>query len=775
MDGSTTTPNETPRADRVEIILQRLEGLPTLSSVATRVLELTSDDDADVRDLVGMIESDPSMTTKILSMCRRADRGVRGDALTLNRAVVLLGFDAIRNAVLSVEIFGLFPPAADAGESMEVTPLSPDSQPRLRFDRAAFWKHCIATAVACELLAGRLRQVDGFDPSEAFTCGLLHDLGKLALSHLLPKSYERVVELTEMQVGDIAEMERRVIGVDHHTVGKRLAERWSLPHVLQDVMWLHGQPFESLPDLPHQRMIALVTLADAVVRSQHIGFSGTRKSPRDLAPLASRVGLAATDIEAILETLFAETQRRSQELGLDEAPSIDLLLSSIAGANRSLGQINSALERRSRQARRQERVLRAISEFHKRDDRAQSVVSTAGHVVASAAREFGRGFFAMLCPTTAQDEWQILQFQGDGRLTRSQIVDPKITDAELEDLADDLQVSVGAMALLPWLTEYVGDASDVRRVRLLPLRYNSRLVSILLHDRCFTDLDLTRTELMALCETWSAAIAAASQHEGARRLGEQLAESNRVLTETQAKLARTQAMASLGEMAAGAAHEMNNPLCVISGRSQVLAHRLEDTDDRRMAQQIAEQAHRLSDLITSLHLFGEPPAPKRRSVELKALVDRAIESARARRGTDIPIEVDSDADDALGWVDGEQVAQALTELIVNAIEAEPETIIRVRIETMREDGRLSISVKDDGRGMSDRTLEHAFDPFFSEKAAGRQAGLGLARAQRFVAAHGGEISLESAPGEGTVATIRLAHDSLANGTAEDGVATKSIA
>ena len=87
----------------------------------------------------------------------------------------------------------------------------------------------MAVACASELLASALPKSAGVDRSEAFVCGLLHDLGKVALDAVLPKSFGRVVEAAEMLRGNIADLERTVIGLDHMVVGKRLAERWNLP------------------------------------------------------------------------------------------------------------------------------------------------------------------------------------------------------------------------------------------------------------------------------------------------------------------------------------------------------------------------------------------------------------------------------------------------------------------------------------------------------------------------------------------------------------------
>ncbi len=776
-----TVAEHSARSDRVEVILQQLHTLPTLSPIAVRLLSLTSSDESEVAEIVKIIECDPSITAKILSLCRRAETGLGTRITTVDRAVVMLGFEAIRNAVLSIEIYNLFEstrpvqPRAEAGDGG-----SPEGAPGRPFDSAGFWMHSIAVAIAAELLArrrqrrsqGPSRGATDASPDEAFVCGLLHDLGKLALERLLPRGYERVIELTEQRQGNIAEMERRVIGLDHHTTGKRLAEQWSLPHVIQDVMWLHGQPVESLPALPHEAMIALVTLADHIVRKQHVGFSGNHVFADDLATLCTHVGVTLDDAREVAQQVHVETAQRCEVLGLSQTPAEGLFLASIARANQALGRINEALERRSQAAHRGEQVLRAIIDFHQQATPGLSIVAVCGNVVASATREFGRGFYAVLYPSARSEAWQIGQFSCDGRLLRAQTVDVPAAGLDVDSLSDDLQVSVGMLGLLPTLSESIGDASDLRNVRLLPLRSGWGLSAVLLHDRPLREMGLSRSQMLALCETWAAAIAAARQHEGARQLGEQLAESNRILTETQAKLARTQALASLGEMAAGAAHEMNNPLCVISGRSQVLAGQLTNPRERRMAEQISEQAQRLSDLITSLHLFTEPPRPEPTRVRLADLVGRAVRLARERAGMNAPVTVRLAADLPDAWFDGEQIGSALVELVVNAIEACPRHFVDVQVQidqshesadprevssrdAAAEQGRLMIVVKDDGHGMNEHTLNHACDPFFSVKPAGRQPGLGLSRAQRLVGANGGTIEFESQPNVGTTARIIL--------------------
>ena len=293
---------------RIELILQQLEQLPTLPAVATRVLQVTADEEASIAEIVSLISSDAALTARILQLVHRADTGVRADAVTLERAVILLGFEAVRSAVLAVSVFETF---------------SGSNQNQTQFSRAEFWKHSLATACCAELLGEAIESAHGreagFRPSEAFVCGLLHDLGKVALDAILPKSFARVVEAADLLRGNIADVERTVIGLDHMVVGKRLAERWELPAIIRESIWLHGQLPEALPDsVKYPRMINLVTLADLLVRQQHLGYSGNYSFPINQDRLIEATGLSAAGVENAMKHLVDRIESRAHALQLGQ-------------------------------------------------------------------------------------------------------------------------------------------------------------------------------------------------------------------------------------------------------------------------------------------------------------------------------------------------------------------------------------------------------------------------------------------------------------------------
>ncbi len=735
--------------DRVTFILRQIDGLPTLPAVAARLLQLTSSDDSHAKQVTELIAADPSLTARLLGMCRKADKGVHSDVITVDKAVVLLGFNAVRNAVLSVKVFETF--EADRSDQ--------------RFDRSGFWVHALAVAVAAEQIAQRLHLAEA-RPDEAFVCGLLHDLGKLALDRVLPRAFSRCLEMAETRQCDLATCEQTIIGLDHHTAGKRLAEQWKLPHRLADCIWLHGTPYAALPNLPHRTLIGIVQLADGLARQQHVGTSGSHGlgAANGIEPLAETLGLNAGQVRDIASELHERVEERGRILGLHEQPTREMFLDSIQHANASLGRLNETLEQRSRLAGAQKRVLDTLTTFNEARRPGQSVSDVVDDVLESARGIFGDGYFGVLVPDGRQDlnpqateVWQLAEAASGS----SEISNPTRRLVERPSYAPDLRIlgldhpgGLKFSSLMPQIADALSPSADHANVRALPMSCGWGNAGILLYDH---PSGLPNSVIRPLLGAWGAAIAVAGKHLGAIRLGDDLAEANSELSGIQSHLLDQASMARLGEMAAGAAHEMNNPLTVIAGRSQVLAQALpHGSKEHTSALLIAREAHRLSNLITCLHLFADPPSPNRDAVDISLLIQQIIgklNSDRLRRQESVQFSVSIRSDVPVISADPELLTQALTELIENAIQSSPKDAIQISVVTTNNPHTLEIRVIDDGDGMSPHTLSHALDPFFSVRPAGRRVGMGLPRARKLMEAHGGDLRLRSVSGRGTTASL----------------------
>lgn len=744
--------SQVPKPQRIELILRQLDTLPTLPSVAARLLELTSDEQANIQEVIGLVSADPALTAKIISQCTRADRGVSSEVVTIQKAVKLLGFSAVRNTVLSLSVLEVF--SKDDAASPGSIADERDPEP---FDRGGLWTHALAVGVLAELIAKAHPGQHDLPADQAFVCGLLHDIGKLALDQVLPRSYARVVEICKNKRSSMAQAERQIVGIDHHTAGKRLAEHWGLPHAIQDCIWLHASPYEALPELAHRRMVGLIGLSNTIVRRQMLGFSGNHGPAADTDTLIDQLGLSRSSVESATTQLYDELQRRGEALGLVDSPSQELLMQSIQRANEALGRLNEQLNVSSHQAAGQGMVLDVIASFHAQATPGRSTQDMLEAVMASARSLFGQGYYAVLYPTAMGDResWLIGQQTGQAGTTYESL-DPPPSAPALSKIDAHEPAAMNLMGLLPWISEHLTGAKDVREARLLPLSSGWGTAAILIHEH--PQLPAWQVLQPLLC-TWGSSIAAAAQHEGVRRMSEALNEANTELADAQDALLKQQSLARLGEMAAGAAHEMNNPLAVIAGRSQLLSKSLtQGSREQQAAQLVFQESHKLSDLITALHMFASPPTPRSKPVELLGLLSDIVRTARQarskrERSTEITMGVKGEL--PIIHCDPAMIARALTELLLNALQSNPKGEVHLSAFVNLASESVVLKVVDDGDGMDGRTLTHAFDPFFSSKPAGRQVGMGLARAQQLVMAHGGRIDLQSILNAGTTATLTL--------------------
>jgi signal transduction histidine kinase len=206
----------------------------------------------------------------------------------------------------------------------------------------------------------------------------------------------------------------------------------------------------------------------------------------------------------------------------------------------------------------------------------------------------------------------------------------------------------------------------------------------------------------------------------------------------------------LAELAAGAGHEINNPLAVISGNAQRLLRTEQDLDRADSLRAIVRQAHRISGILRDLMQFARPPHPTVRALLLSELVLGARdEQAPFAQEREIHLELKGAM--AGVWVQGDmkQLRHALAAVIRNGIDAaQPGGWVRISIHD-GEGEQVAVTVEDSGPGLNPDAVEHAFDPFYCGRSAGRGRGLGLPTAWQLVRQNGGELKYEPVEGEPT--------------------------
>ncbi len=286
--------------------------------------------------------------------------------------------------------------------------------------------------------------------------------------------------------------------------------------------------------------------------------------------------------------------------------------------------------------------------------------------------------------------------------------------------------------------------------------------------------------MLLVSQSWGMTLRTAQIREQQTVLTESLAAANRERGAAQQQLVRAKSLASLGEMAAGAAHEMNNPLAVVCGRAQLLAAKIHDAAMKQEASLIAQQGERLSQIITDMMEFAKPVSPRMDPLNMALVVEEAVKIAGERahppgspphpHAATVHVECAANLPPARG--DAHQIKSAVAEIIVNALQATtaaqadaaqrrpadptrdpPPVSVQVRHDSL--DRQIIVQVTDQGIGMNQTVMKKAFAPFFSDKKAGRNRGMGLAKALRWVENHGGTIRLDSTPSAGTTAVVIL--------------------
>jgi two-component system, NtrC family, sensor kinase len=224
------------------------------------------------------------------------------------------------------------------------------------------------------------------------------------------------------------------------------------------------------------------------------------------------------------------------------------------------------------------------------------------------------------------------------------------------------------------------------------------------------------------------------------------------LQQREAKLLKAERLAGLGALAAGVAHELNNPLGVILGYATTLRRSIVDAETTEDLRIIEEEAHQCRRIVEDLVTFAREPRLERATVDLPSLV-RDVVSRLERAGELAPNVVRLvGARSAEAWIDGNRVGQVIRNLLLNAAaSATSGESIEVRIDDGPE--QVALHVEDNGVGIAREDLPHLFEPFFSKRPGG--TGLGLAVSHGIVMAHGGTIQLRSGHGGGTTATVHL--------------------
>ncbi len=271
----------------LESVLENLGDMPTLPSVVARLTRIISDPETTAADVNAVLSSDPGLVTKILKLVNSSYYGFSRRIATISNAVVILGYNQVRNLALSAFIYDAFAAKGDAA-----------------FDLTGFWKHSIGAAFMSSQLARRL---DVKMEEDAFICGLLHDLGKLIMARNARDHLRAVVTLAGKKDTLFFTAEKEILGYDHAQLGGVVMEEWNLPEVLVSVVRCHHDPL-SAPDNA-VTLACIVNAADIVARSMLMGNPGDASVPELTEAVWNRINMDWNALEGIMKHVAEEYSR----------------------------------------------------------------------------------------------------------------------------------------------------------------------------------------------------------------------------------------------------------------------------------------------------------------------------------------------------------------------------------------------------------------------------------------------------------------------------------
>jgi putative nucleotidyltransferase with HDIG domain len=283
-----------------EIILsvtELIDQLPALPIVVQRILNLLGREDSSSRQIADAISLDPALAAKVLRLVNSALFSLADPVSTVQHAVRLLGFAEIRNLTMGLKIM-----ETSFGQAQGI------------LDRSKFWEHSLACGVCAKHLATGLPQVD---PEEAFLGGLLHDIGKLVLDTYFQEAWSDALERCKAPGRSPLDMERKVVGLPHTTIGRILAQHWKIPQLHQAAIEHHHRIPRGLAQSEEEFLFcAVVVAANLLVRWLDLGTSGPSlllPIPRQLSGL---LRLETRRLTRVLADTVKEVAEWKTSLGL---------------------------------------------------------------------------------------------------------------------------------------------------------------------------------------------------------------------------------------------------------------------------------------------------------------------------------------------------------------------------------------------------------------------------------------------------------------------------
>ena len=277
--------------------IRSLTQLPAMPDAHVRLLRLLrrEDPEVDMPMVKRIVSSDPALTSSVLHVAKSAFFGFQGSFI--DGAVTFLGVANLRKIVCASTVLNLF-------EAFKNLPGQEPAEGAKAFNLVELWRHQLACGVVMELLSTNVRMRS----RSHFLVGILHDVGKVVLSHRFPEHFQEVVKIVQEEGKSMYRAEQELLGITHADIGGELASKWELPSEITTCIVHHHRPSQVSM---HKRLAALVHVADIAVRRMGIGSGGDPLVP-EMDPFASRLKIDVDTLISQKDAILKEVNGYAQ-------------------------------------------------------------------------------------------------------------------------------------------------------------------------------------------------------------------------------------------------------------------------------------------------------------------------------------------------------------------------------------------------------------------------------------------------------------------------------
>lgn len=279
----------------LETIIKKAKNIPVLPQVTSKLLAVFSDAKVQAKDVSRIIESDQSLAVQVLKQANSPFYGFPSRISTLQHAIVLMGFNAIKNLAIGSSVTRMKRTGASHILSSE-----------------QFWEHSLGVGIGARAIG---KEIGYPCPEELLAAGLLHDTGKLILSDSFPREYGEVVKEAEEKGEEIFRPEKRVLGGSHDDVGGWFTRENRFPCILKACVKYHHTPCSEVAD-EFSSAVKIIHLADQLCKHLGIGWAGGNTCSGEIDDACRNVGLTFESKEKVTTILKAEVTEAKEFFGI---------------------------------------------------------------------------------------------------------------------------------------------------------------------------------------------------------------------------------------------------------------------------------------------------------------------------------------------------------------------------------------------------------------------------------------------------------------------------